>query len=86
MPPLLAALLMMEFGCDFRIIKAIDLTEEWRRPSIVDYEVHNEVYYDGWLGYDDKPLFSAVGFIEGTYFWPKTCLSKCVEKVPKRRY
>jgi hypothetical protein len=30
MPPLLAALLMMEFDCDIRIIQAIDLNMEWR--------------------------------------------------------
>jgi hypothetical protein len=31
MPPLLAALLMMEFGCDFRILAAIDLNMKWRQ-------------------------------------------------------
>jgi len=29
MPPLLAALLMIELGCDLHIVEAIDL-EEWR--------------------------------------------------------
>jgi hypothetical protein len=29
MPPLLAALLMMELGCDLRIVEAIDLSMEW---------------------------------------------------------
>lgn len=29
MPPLLAALIMMEFGCDLRIVTAVDINMEW---------------------------------------------------------
>jgi len=38
MPPLLAALLMIELGCDLRIVRAIDLGMEWRRRWLVFFQ------------------------------------------------
>ena len=71
MPPLLAALLMMEFDCDVRIIQAIDLGVEWRRcdvprkclPEIA--KPLSDYWYAGHIG------ISASGvYLIGTYTWP----------------
>jgi hypothetical protein len=67
MPPLLAALLMMEFGCTLNIVEAIDLGVVWRRfginpevyPSFVEYSKN---WYAGHLGVND---FRHVGLL-----WP----------------
>lgn len=88
MPPLLAALLMMEFGCDFRIIEAIDLTEEWRRAVTDMYtmEQNTRFYYDGWLGFDNEGVFTEAKIRTGTYIWPRTCHRERFSNVPIRQY
>jgi hypothetical protein len=66
MPPLLAALLMMEFGCTLNIVEAIDLGVVWRRfgispevyPSFVEYSKN---WYAGDLG---------LQFQHGSPLWP----------------
>jgi hypothetical protein len=63
MPPLLAALLMVELGCTLSIIEAIDLGVEWRM-----YEKHEHrslAWYDGFLG---RQL--GIELTRGTYTWP----------------
>jgi hypothetical protein len=77
MPPLLAALLMMEFGCDLRIVQAIDLSVEWRlyAPKPLSAQPSNH-WYAGWIGVSagDRPW----PVCRGTYAWPCS--------VYKRRY
>ena len=77
MPPLLAALLMLEFNCDWRIIQAIDLGVEWRRCLSLDqtrFDVAN-LWYQGYLGrnfYLRKPrdYLKKPSPTIGTYTWP----------------
>ena len=49
MPPLLAALLMMELGCDLRIVEAIDLGMGWRK-TIGKPRIFAQAWYSGFLG------------------------------------
>jgi hypothetical protein len=65
MPPLLAALLMMEFDCDLRIIEAIDLGVEWRRYTLDCIDGCTRWWYAGCLGREDTPAD-----LVGTYIWP----------------
>jgi hypothetical protein len=72
MPPLLAALLMIELGCDLRIVEAIDRGQEWRRwqiswGSAVDrYANCADTWYAGWLGKrPNQPLHTV-----GSFLWP----------------
>jgi hypothetical protein len=62
-PPLLAALLMIELGCDLRIIEAIDLGQAWRCDSAwcAQYAAN---WYAGWLGlrYDSPRPNSHLGW------------------------
>jgi len=73
MPPLLAALLMMEFDCTLDIVEAIDLGVEWRRfwkssPTSREYSKH---WYDGLLGGKRKNWeVSSVRPGDSTYLWP----------------
>jgi hypothetical protein len=64
MPPLLAALFMIEFSCDLRIVQAIDLAAEWRQYEA--WERHDD-WYAGWLGM--IPV-SPRQLYRGTYSWP----------------
>jgi hypothetical protein len=59
MPPLLAALLMMELSCDIRIVQAIDLSMEWRVLGM-STSFWADSWYDGHLGRS---------FDKG-YWWP----------------
>jgi hypothetical protein len=62
MPPLLAALLMMEFGCDFRIVAAIDLNMEWGKYSYPNFAKN-------W--YNNSISETYHGFsIPNSYWWP----------------
>jgi hypothetical protein len=65
MPPLLAALLMMEFSCDLRIVQAIDLGCEWRQYDDNDALKRSRYWFDGWLG-----VVSTGELPRGTYLWP----------------
>ena len=79
MPPLLAALLMIELGCDLRIVAAIDLGQEWRRwqPSVCEgwssaYCTHwnpywSDGWYAGWLG---RCVKNSKALSMGTFLWP----------------
>jgi hypothetical protein len=71
MPPLLAALLMIELGCDLRIVEAIDLGQEWRHwqqsGSAVDREWYAYNWYAGWLGCRVDNWRCPH---KGTYLWP----------------
>jgi len=81
MPPLLAALLMIELGCDLRIVEAVDLGQEWRhwQPSVsgLDYNWYKGYpcsWYAGWLGSrvdDSKTL------CRGTFGWPVLTFGRC---------
>jgi len=79
MPPLLAALLMIELGCDWRIVEAIDLGQEWRRwqPAPTDcanrawYIRYPTSWYAGWLGYPpDSRALDPRALQVGTFLWP----------------
>jgi hypothetical protein len=73
MPPLLAALLMIEFDCDLRIVEAIDLGVEWRRyGDVVMYSrgwfgavMYSRGWFGGWLGGS-----STTDVDRGTCTWP----------------
>jgi hypothetical protein len=69
MPPLLAALLMMEFGCDLRIIAAIDANMEWRHQfsDIEEFlSFPTSCWYDGYIGIQSSLVDSPEYF----YKWP----------------
>jgi len=69
MPPLLAALFMIEFSCDLRIVQAIDLCVEWRQYEMYTTCAHPSTnWYAGWLGVaeHDQPY----QITRGTYAWP----------------
>jgi len=74
MPPLLAALLMIELGCDLRIIEAIDRGQEWRHWQGDDsryWRAHySDNWYAGWLGH--RPALLCPSTI-GSFWWPKHC-------------
>ena len=63
MPPLLAALLMIELGCTLNIVEAIDLGVEWR--------MHDDTYdlsrnwYNGGTGCQ-----LGIKLTRGTFTWP----------------
>jgi len=65
MPPLLAALLMIEFQCNICIIAAIDLNMEWRR--LAPYPRWISISWnEGLVGrLPDEP-----NLMTGTYEWP----------------
>jgi hypothetical protein len=71
MPPLISTLLMMEFGCDFRIIAAIDRNMEWihqlriRHYSDECISYYTSSWYDGYIGIELSPMDTI-----GTYRWP----------------
>lgn len=65
MPPLLAALLMVELHCDLRIVQAIDLGMEWRKHFPYGFHVSGD-WYAGFIG-----NVESVGV--GTYLWPNQC-------------
>ena len=78
MPPLLAALLMMELGCDLRIVEAIDLGMEWRQAwSATDWQepmhanVCAEAWYHGRIGcrLPRLPRFGTYGWPRDSYGW-----------------
>jgi hypothetical protein len=50
MPPLLAALLMIELGCDIRIVQAIDLNMEWRTSALALSFWAADSWFSGHLG------------------------------------
>jgi hypothetical protein len=64
MPPLLAALFMIEFTCDLRIVQAIDQGMEWRHYS--DTLCTHRNWYDGWIG----RLAPTSHLHRGAYSWP----------------
>jgi len=64
MPPLLAALLMIEFSCDLRIVQALDLGVEWRRYDALTAKTYSRSWFQGWLG------SLSTDVIRGTYTWP----------------
>jgi hypothetical protein len=64
MPPLLAALFLIDFGCDMRIITAIDLAVEWKRFD-GDFSRTSVNWYDGSIGFPGKR------FDRGSYLWPR---------------
>jgi hypothetical protein len=75
MPPLLAALLMIEFGCTMKIIEAIDCNMEWMayddvRGWISCYWYGNEV------GQIQDQKFMLLG--RGTFSWPGGCAIEAV--------
>ena len=49
MPPLLAALLMIELHCDMRAIKAIDLNMEWKRNTYGILDLYSNSWYLGYV-------------------------------------
>jgi hypothetical protein len=56
MPPLMAALLMMEFGCDFRIVQAVDVNMQWRNNYMLHYyplDATSQDWYSGFIGTQD---------------------------------
>jgi hypothetical protein len=66
MPPLLAALLMIELGCPVNIVQAIDLNMEWRDYWQINQRKAKDAaqcWYDGYLGCESD-------VIVGTYLWP----------------
>ena len=68
MPPLLAALLMLELGCQLSIIQAIDLSMEWRKFYTTNDQLdYSEMWYAGWLALPEAPAKSP-----GTLLWPWT--------------
>ena len=75
MPPELACLLMLGFGCELRIIQAIDLGQEWmsvefdgKQPKTNE---HNALaWYDGIIG---QAFRQPPGYCAGTFVWPDTC-------------
>jgi hypothetical protein len=72
MPPLLAALLMMELGCDLRIVQAIDLGMEWRcdwRGLGWNADKCAAAWYDNRIG-DHIPIHIRNAGYVGTYYWP----------------
>ena len=71
MPPLLAALLMMELGCDWSIVEAIDLSMEWRHWQ---QTLSANCWYEGVLGH---PMAKEVFFVgAGTFWWPSPRLAQ----------
>jgi len=65
MPPLLAALLMIELGCTLGIVEAIDLGVEWRKwRTHYDTHAHSRAWYSGYAGRTSHHL------ARGTYAWP----------------
>ena len=62
MPPLLAALLMIELGCTLGMVEAIDLGVEWRMHY--DTHAHSRAWYSGYAGRTGSHL------VRGTYAWP----------------
>ena len=62
MPPLLAALLMIELGCTLDTIMAIDWSMEWRDYGLV--EPHT-AWYAGQVG-----LVGSTDLRRGSYWWP----------------
>ena len=72
MPPLLAALLMIAFDCDLRIVQAIDLGMEWRcdwPAGRLSARECAEAWYRNQLGRRVSMLTNV-----GTYVWPSTAL------------
>ena len=65
MPPLLAALLMLEFQCDWRIVAAIDLNMEWTEHFTYLEFSPSMAWYCGHLGGNEHQDL-------GTYCWPCT--------------
>jgi hypothetical protein len=64
MPPLLAALLMIELGCTLSIIESIDHNMEWNR-----YTSCSNSWYHGRIGQKWNPiLHKRLG--AGTFVWP----------------
>jgi hypothetical protein len=79
MPPLLAALLMIELGCDLRIIQAIDRGMEWRRwqsywesPMVSNgiYAHFANYWYDGWTGCYPSAAKPMHPHTIGSFWWP----------------
>jgi hypothetical protein len=67
MPPLLAALLMMEFGCTIDIVQAIDLNVEWlghRWDPRWNTRWATDSWYQGYIGMKGQPNAA-------TYWWPQ---------------
>jgi hypothetical protein len=62
MPPLLAALLMIELGCTLDIVMAIDLSVQWRKYPALPPNQYSQHWYDGEIGilHPDR----------NTFFWP----------------
>jgi hypothetical protein len=75
MPPLLAALLMIELGCDLRIVQAIDLGFEWRLYVDPRYAQHPcDCWYAGCIGVSQGDCSSRIH--RGTYAWPSSVCYK----------
>jgi len=71
MPPLLAALLMIELGCTLDIVRAIDLCVEWRRVwngRPLGYVEYSNYWYAGQLGTHFARTPASIG--QSTYLWP----------------
>jgi hypothetical protein len=68
MPPLLAALLMLEFGCTITIVQAIDDNMEWRRDWAHQEWIRSnycaKAWYTGYIG------MTCDNLEWGTYLWP----------------
>jgi hypothetical protein len=68
MPPLLAALLMIELGCDLRIVEAIDRGQEWRESD--KCARYADSWYAGWLGHHQTAAEPLPRFVAGSFWWP----------------
>jgi hypothetical protein len=88
MPPLLAALLMIELGCDLRIIEAIDRGMEWRRwqrnwgSSDSIYAYPTNYWYDGWTGCYPTAAKPMYPHTIGSFWWPS---ERYGERYPRDR-
>jgi len=78
MPPLLAALLMMELHCDLRIVQAIDLAMEWRKHHPHGCRAGGD-WYAGFLG-------NVQSVVVGTYRWPNNLGLRRYRLAPLNRY
>jgi len=75
MPPLLAALLMIELSCDLRIVQAVDLNMQWRLYKMNPLYVHPwDCWYAGWLGVSESN--QPWHIYRGTYAWPRPFRTK----------
>lgn len=65
MPVGLAALLLIVFKADLRIIKAIDMNMEWKKISGFPRDF-TKGWYEGWIGHRQRKS----SFEIGTFIWP----------------